>query len=164
MRRYDGDVDGVDRNVRFLFWFGIGFMIVGVSLLAGAFSQYLYSLSRVDERIYVTATITYIEEIETGDSENPIDHKIYLYYVTPEGSVRGELNEYRSKYKEGDKIEIYYYGDEIDYAYHIDSDRIILLFMLMPIAFAGFGALLVFSKKVREVLADLAAQDDGFVT
>lgn len=161
MRRFDKDVDGVDSNMRGLFIGGLVFMIVGLAILLGGLYECFYDLSRADERIYTTAVINQITEVETGDSEHPIDHVVYVYYVTEQhGGVTGELNQYRSKYKVGDKVEIYYYNDNILSAYHIDSSKTLLLMLVSPASFAILGAVVVFNRKVREFLAELCLAGD----
>ncbi len=164
MRRYGKDIDGVNRNMRGLFIVGLGSIIVGLVMLFGGLYEYFYDLSRADERIYTTAVITKIDEIETGDSEHPIDHVVYVNYSIEHGTVTvtGKLNEYRSKYKVGDKVEIFYYNDDILSAHHIDSNKTLLLMLIFPASSVIFGAVIVFNRRVREFLAELCLAGDDF--
>ena len=60
----------------------------------------------------------------------------------------------------GDMVEVYYYSDDIYSVYRVDSDITGLLILLLPFGAVIFGALIVFSKRVRVSLARISMKSE----
>lgn len=157
MSKYESKLD---REKKWLLFGGIWVMVISLVFFVVGLANYVTSRLREDERIYAEAHIVDIVEYETGDSEHPKGYTTYVRYETSSGMITGTLNEYRSGYKIGDMVEVYYYSDDIYSVYCVDSDITGLLILLLPFGAVIFGALIVFSKRVRVSLARISMKSE----
>ncbi len=123
---------------------GFVFIIVGS---IGYFLTYIY----VDERIYTIATIVKIDEIKTNDSENPKEFIVYVEFESDGEMIISKLNTYSSKYRLKDKIDVYYFSDNIEMVYTKGSEHLLLLFPIIGLIVFIVGIILFFNKKSTNV-------------
>ena len=115
-------------------------------------SGYIIIYNEVNNRVYTTATITRIDEYETGDSENPKAYKTYVRFNVDEEEVIAELNTYSSKYYVGYELEVYYFEDDLSLVYKKGSEHLLLIFPIVGTLFSVIGFVLLFNKKVQNYL------------
>ena len=128
------------------------FIIIGIFFAVFGAVKYIIIYNEVNNRVYTTATITRIDEYETGDSENPKAYKTYVYFKVDEEEVIAELNTYSSKYYVGYELEVYYFEDDLSLVYKKGSEHLLLIFPIVGTLFSVIGFVLLFNKKVQNYL------------
>ena len=128
------------------------FIIIGIFFAVFGTIKYIVTYNEVNNRVYTIATITRIDEYETGDSENPKAYKTYVRFNVDEEEVIAELNTYSSKYYVGYELEVYYFEDDLSLVYKKGSEHLLLLFSIIGVLFSIVGFILLFNKKVQNYL------------
>ena len=122
---------------KFLIIFGSIFLIVGLVLVALSFFLRSKQIPK-ENRVYTEATITNIETYRDGSDD--LQHRVTVSYSAEGQEFETVLGYYRSGFREGKQITIYY---EKGMPTHIGSDggdavtTIILLAIGIPFAAAG---------------------------
>ena len=131
---------------------GLFFTLTGIFFIIAGFIEYFLSFKNMEDRIYTVAYIVKIDEIKTNDPENPKEFITYVEYESNGEMFVSELNTYSSKYMIGDKIDIYYFSDNIELVYKQGSEHLILLFPIIGMVVFSIGMILAFSKKIKNRL------------
>ena len=135
---------------------GIFFIIFGFFFAITGAMKFITALEEADERIYTTATIVRIKEYKTSDPDDPVRHDTYVEFTLDGKQTERKLNTYRTGFKPGKEIEIYYFDDEINteekIVYEKGSENFLILFPIVGTAFAILGAFFVFNKKLQDFL------------
>lgn len=126
---------------------GILFVVAGISFVILGLIKYIISFTEKEDRVYTTANIVKIDERETGDPEEPIDYTTYVELEVNDEKVTTKLNTYKSSFKVGKKIEVYYLENDIQMVYEKDSTNFYMIFSLIGAVFAVLGAIVIFKKK-----------------
>lgn len=126
---------------------GIAFVVVGMFFAAVGAIQYVVELTQKDERIYTTAEIVRIDERKTNDPDDPTDHTAYVEAEVKGEKITAKLNTYKSSFKVGKEIDIYYFENDPQTAYEKGSDIFFLIFSSVGIIFAIIGVVIVINAK-----------------
>lgn len=125
---------------------GVLFIVIGlVFTILGTF-KYSITFTEKEERIYTTAHIVRIDERETADPEFPIKHTTYVELEVNGDKITTKLNTYKSSFKIGMPIDIYYFENDMQMVYEDSSDIFYIIFSLSGIIFAVIGTILVLRK------------------
>ena len=135
------------------------FIIIGIFFAVFGTIKYIVTYNEVNNRVYTTATITRIDEYETGDSENPKAYKTYVRFNVDEEEVIAELNTYSSKYYVGYELEVYYFEDDLSLVYKKGSEHLLLIFPIVGALFSVIGFVLLINKKVQNYLLKLPVSE-----
>lgn len=138
---------------------GLFFIILGLILFIAGIIKCITTFSKTDERIYTTATIVNIEEYETNDDDQPIGYKTFVEFEINSEKRISELNTYRSDFKPGKKVEVYYFADDTEMVYEKESDILLTVFPIVGILVIVMGALLAFHKKLQLFLLRLPSSE-----
>ncbi|MBQ6832329.1 MAG: hypothetical protein IJO28_06800 [Oscillospiraceae bacterium] len=125
---------------------GALFILIGLSFAIFGIAKYISILTEKDERIYTTAKIVRIEDQETGDPEFPLDHTTYVELEVNGERITTKLNTYKSSFKIGDQIDIYYFANDTYIVYEDGSDIFYMIVSLFGVVFAAMGTIFVFRK------------------
>jgi len=125
---------------------GVLFIVIGLVFAILGSIRFILTFAEKDDRIYTTAHIVRIDERETGDPEFPVDHTTYVELEVNGEKITTELNVYRSDFKTGDQIEIYYFENDMQTVYKDGSDVFYIIFTFSGVFFAAIGAILVLRK------------------
>ena len=128
---------------------GIVFIITGLLFAILGSINYIASSMATDERIYVTAHIVRIDERKTGDPEFPIEHTTIVEFEVDGKTITANLNTYRSSFKIGKQIDIYYLNTDLQTVYEVGSDVFYIIVASIGLLFAILGATLTFRKQYR---------------
>lgn len=123
---------------------GVIFLLMGLLFAIIGAIKYIISFTEADERIYATAYIVRIDERQTGDPEFPVKHTTYVELDVNGEKIIAKLNTYKSSFKIGQQIDIYYFENDIHMAYQNGSEHWLLLFPLVGMIAATLGAVLTF--------------------
>ena len=126
---------------------GILFIVVGISFVILGLIKYIISFTKKEDCVYTTANIVKIDERETGDPEEPIDYTTYVELEVNDEKVTTKLNTYKSSFKVGKKIEVYYFKNDTQMVYEKDSASFFIFFALSGAIFAVLGAIVIFKKR-----------------
>ena len=97
---------------------GILFIVVGISFVILGLIKYIILFTEKEDCVYTTANIVKIDERETGDPEEPIDYTTYVELEVNDDKVTTKLNTYKSSFKVGEKIEVYYFKNDTQIIVH----------------------------------------------
>lgn len=125
---------------------GALFILIGLSFAIFGTAKYISILTEKDERIYTNAHIVRIEDQETGDPEFPLDHTTYVELEVNGERITTKLNTYKSSFKIGDQIDIYYFTNNTQIVYEDGSDIFYMIVSLFGVVFAAMGTIFVFRK------------------
>lgn len=125
---------------------GVLFIVIGLVFTIVGTIKYILPFTEKDERIYTTAHIVRIDERETGDPEFPIEHTTYVELEVNGEKITTKLNTYKSSFKIGKQIDIYYFENDMQMVYKEGSDAFYILFALMGVIFATLGTVLAVRK------------------
>ena len=128
---------------------GLFFTLTGLFFIIAGFIEFFSSFKNTEDRIYTVAYIVKIDEIKTNDPENPKEFITYVEYESNGEMFVSKLNTYSSKYMIGDKIDIYYFSDNMQLVYKKGSEHLILLFPIIGMVVFTIGMILTFSKKIK---------------
>lgn len=128
---------------------GLFFTLTGLFFIIVGFIKFFLSFKNTEDRIYTVAYIVKIDEIKTNDPENPKEFITYVEYESNGEMFVSKLNTYSSKYMIGDKIDIYYFSDNMQLVYKKGSEHLILLFPIIGMVVFTIGMILTFSKKIK---------------
>ena len=127
---------------------GIFFLVFGLLFAILGSIKYIVAFKATDERIYATAHIVRIDERETGDPEFPIEYTTFVEYEVDGKSITAVLNTYKSSFKIGKQIDVYYFNNDLQSVYEAGSDAFYIIFASVGVIFAILGAILTFRKNV----------------
>ena len=127
---------------------GIVFLITGFLFAILGSIRYIASFKATDNRIYATAHIVRIDERETGDPEFPIEYTTFVEYEVDGKSITAVLNTYKSSFKIGKQIDVYYFNNDLQSVYEAGSDAFYIIYASVGVIFAILGAILTFRKNV----------------
>ncbi len=125
---------------------GVLFIVIGlVFTILGTF-KYILTFTEKEERIYTTAHIVRIDERETGEPEFPIEHTTYVELEVNGDKIITKLNTYKSRFKIGTQIDIYYFENNLQMVYKEGSETFYIIFALIGVIFVTSGTILTFRK------------------
>ena len=122
---------------------GVLFIVIGLVFSILGIIKYF---TEKDERIYTTAHIVRIDEQETGDPEFPIDYTTYVELEVNGEKTTTKLNTYKSSFKIGKQIDIYYFENDMQMVYKDGADVFYIIFSLSGVIFAAIGTIVVLNK------------------
>jgi hypothetical protein len=117
------------------------FVVAGLLFAIIGTVNYVLRYTEKDHRIYTTAHIIKIDERKTGDPEFPIEYTTHVEFEVNGEKITSELNTYRSNFKIGKSIDIYYLENDLQMVYQRRSDAFFFLFAVGGGIFAILGAI-----------------------
>lgn len=128
----------------FLVLFGSIFLLVGLALVAVAVGLRMHQTPE-ENRVYTEAVITRIESYRDFDRDR--QHRVFVSYSVDGQEYETELHYYRSGFREGRKITIYYDKEHPTFVSSDTRDRALpislLLFGLLSAALGGIVVYMV---------------------
>ena len=126
---------------------GIVFVVCGILFAIIGTVAGIVHLMEKDDCKYATAYIVKIDEKKTGDPEFPIEHTAFVEFETGSKKITAKLNTYNSSFTVGKQIDIYYFENDLQMVYEVESNAFYIIFASVGVLFAILGAILIFRKK-----------------